>query len=162
MNPIDSDLRHDDTTLNKHLAALDDATRAMAQTRDFGTQSKGQVLESLRRVLLEPEGCAAVRSRAGALEESGLFLGTDWACPEILVPALSSAGLRGADADTVVMEAASQLRMLAIATSEYSHLRISEQDAHQFVTQMLAMNLALLFTAPSEAEPLGPWAHRGH
>ncbi|MGH3910023.1 MAG: hypothetical protein ACRDRM_04245, partial [Pseudonocardiaceae bacterium] len=153
MNLINSDLGDDATALKKRLAALDDATRAMAETRDFGKPLRLQrVLDSLRRVMLQPGGCAAVQSRAAALEEAGLFLGTDWASPEILVPALSDAGLHSANADTVLMEAVSELRMLAIATGEYAHPGISAEGAHQFVSQVLAMNLAQLFTPPSEAE----------
>ena len=147
----------DDATLSKRLAALDDATAAMSGTRDFGKHLKlGQVLNSLRRVLLQPGGCAAIESRAETLEEAGLFLGTDWASPEILVPALSGIGLRGADGDTVLMEAASDLRMLAIATGEYAHPTVSAEQARQFLSQVLAMNLTLLFTSPNEAERSRP------
>ncbi|WP_300009952.1 hypothetical protein [Pseudonocardia sp.] len=139
--------------LDRRLAALDDAVAAMAQTRDFGKHLKLRlVLDSLRRVLVAPGGCAAVQARAAALEDAGLFLGTDWASPEILVPALSGNSLHSADADTVLMEAASGLRLLAVATGDYEHPRISAEDAHQFLSQVLAMNLELLFTPPSEAE----------
>ncbi|MDN5914915.1 MAG: hypothetical protein L0I76_07380 [Pseudonocardia sp.] len=153
MTAIDNDPGSDDATLTKRLAALDDATRAMAESRDFGKQLKlRRVLDSLRRALQQPGGRAAVQARAAALEEAGLFLGTDWASPEILVPALGAAGLRSGDADTVLMEATSELRMLAIATGEYVHPAISAEDAHQFVSQVLATNLTILFTPPSEAE----------
>jgi hypothetical protein len=61
----------------------------MAQTRDFGKHLRlRRVLDSLRRVMLQPGGYAAIQARAQALEEAGLFLGTDWASPEIRVPAL--------------------------------------------------------------------------
>jgi hypothetical protein len=153
LNPIDSDPGADGTALGKRLAALDDATRAMSETRDFGKHLKlRRVLDSLRRVMLQPDGCAAIQSRAGALEEAGLFLGTDWASPEILVPALCGPGLRSENADTVLMEAVSELRMLAIASGEFTHPTISAEEAHQFLSQVLAMNLSLLFTSPSEAE----------
>jgi hypothetical protein len=153
LNPSNSGASDDEAALTKRLASLDDATRALAQTRNFGKHLKRRrVLDSLRRVMLQPNGFAAVQTRAAALEEAGLFLGTDWASPEILVPALSGAALRSADPDTVVVEAVSQLRMLSIALGEYRHPRISAEDAHQFVSQVLAMNLALLFTRPSEAE----------
>ena len=153
LNPINSGVGNDDAGLNKRLAALDDATRAMAETREFGKHLKlRRMLESLRRVMLRPDGCEAVQSRAATLEEAGLFLGTDWAFPESLVPALSGTSLRSADADTVLIEAVSELRMLAIAVGEYAHPRISSADAHQFVSQVLAMNLSLLLTPPSEAE----------
>lgn len=142
-----------DAVLPKRLASLDDAVRAMSETRDFGKHLKlRQVLDALRRVLLAPGGCAEVRSRAAALEAAGLFRGTDWDSPEILIPALVGGSLHSTEADTVLMEAASELRMLAVATGDHAHPTISAQDAHQFLSQVLAMNIELLFTPPSEAE----------
>ncbi|BBF99234.1 MULTISPECIES: hypothetical protein [Pseudonocardia] len=152
MKPI-VDVPGEATVLDKRLASLDDATRAMAQTPDFGKPTKlRRVLEQLRRVLLQPGGAAGVQARAQALEDAGLFLGTDWASPEILVPSFVGPGLHSGDADTVVMEATSELRMLAVARGGYAHPTISAEDAHEFLSQVLAMNLELLFTPPSEAE----------
>lgn len=153
MNPIGSQPSSDDPALARRLVSLDDAVRAMAETREFGKHLRlRRVLDQLRRVLLQPGGCAAVRARAQALEEAGLFLGTDWASPEILIPTYAGAGLRSADPDTVLMETVSALRMLAVAIGEYPHPKISAEDAGQFLSQVLAMNLALLFTPPNEAE----------
>jgi hypothetical protein len=50
------------------------------------------------------------------------------------------------------MEAVSELRMLAIATGEFAHPKISAVEARQFLSQVLATNLPMLFTSPSEAE----------
>jgi hypothetical protein len=150
------------TTLEKRVASLDDAVRAMAQTRDFGKSTKlRRVLEALRRTLREPGGAEAVQERAQALEEAGLFQGTDWASPQILVPALVGPGLRSGEVDTVVMEAASELRMLAVARGDFAHPAISAEDAGRFLAQVLAMNLELLFTPPTEAERVqqGQTAH---
>jgi hypothetical protein len=153
VSPLDDDPGMEDAALAKRLASLDDATRAMAQTRDFGKHLKLRlVLDSLRRALLLPGGYAAVQSRAAVIEEAGLFLGTDWATPEILLPALSDTGLHSGDADTVLMEAMSDLRMLAIASGEYTHPAVSAEDARQFLSQVLAANLSQLFTPLSEAE----------
>ncbi|GAA2544606.1 hypothetical protein GCM10010210_14340 [Pseudonocardia hydrocarbonoxydans] len=139
--------------LAKRLASLDDAVAAMAATRDFGKHLKlRQVLDALRRVLLQPGGCAEVQSRAAALEEAGLFRGTDWDSPEILVPALCGASLHSTEPDTVLLEAASELRLLAVACGGYAHPSISATDAHEFLSQVLARNIELLFTPPSEAE----------
>ncbi|QFU89413.1 hypothetical protein [Amycolatopsis sp. YIM 10] len=141
------------STLDKRVASLDDAVLAMAETRDFGKHTKlRRVLEALRRVLVQPGGAAAVQARAQALEEAGLFLGTDWASPEILIPALVGPGLHAGDVDTVVMEACSELRTLAVARGDYAHPTLSAEDAREFLTQVLAMNLELLFTPPTEAE----------
>ena len=151
MNPITSDRSGEDTRPDECVAVLDDATVALSQTRDVGNPLR-QVLDSLRRVLAQRGSCAVVQSRAAALEQAGLFEGTDWAGPELLVAAMSGPGLHAENADTVVMEAASQLRMLGIATGEYTHPRVGAVQAHQFVSQVLAMNLSLLVTPPSEAQ----------
>ncbi|MFG2196779.1 hypothetical protein [Streptomyces sp. NPDC048639] len=141
------------TTLDKRVTSLDDAIQAMAETRDFGKHTKlRRVLEALRRVLMQPGGAAAVQARAQALEEAGLFRETDWASPEILIPSLVGPSLHSGDADTVVMEATSELRMLAVAGGDFAHPTLSAEDARQFLSQVLATNLELLFTAPSEAE----------
>ena len=141
------------TTLDKRVPSLDDAFRARAETRDFGKHTKlRRVLEALRRVLMQPGGAAAVQARAQALEEAGLFQETDWASPEILIPSLVGRSLSSGEADTVVMEATSELRMLAVARGDFAHPTLSAEDARQFLSQVLAMNLQLLFTPPSEAE----------
>lgn len=147
------DVTSEATTLDKRVVSLDDAIQAMAETRDFGKHTKlRRVLEALRRVLLQPGGPAAVQARAQALEEAGLFQETDWASPEILIPSLAGPGLRSADADTVVMEATSELRILAVARGDYAHPTLAAEDARQFLSQILATNLELLFTPPTEAE----------
>ncbi|MBK1782941.1 hypothetical protein [Prauserella cavernicola] len=148
-----ADVTGEVTTLDKRVASLDDATQALAETRDFGKPAKlRRVLEALRRVLLQSGGAAAVQARAQTLEEAGVFQGTDWASPEILLPALVGPGLHAGEADTVVMEATSELRMLAVARGDFAHPTMSAEDARQFLSQVLAMNLELLFTPPSEAE----------
>lgn len=149
MTPLGSD----DDTLDRRLATLDEATRILGATSDFGKQVKlSRVLGALRRVLLLPGGCAAVRARASGLEAAGLFLGTDWAKPEILIPALSVGSLRSANADTVVLETVSDLRLLAVAKGEFTHPSVSAEQALGHLSQVLAVNLSLLFTPPSEAE----------
>lgn len=141
------------TTLEKRLSGLDEATKSLAVTSDFGKPVKLRpVLDAIRLVLLQPGGCAAIRARSSGLEAAGLFLGTDWASPQILIPALSTGALRSPTADTVALEAVSELRLLAVANGDYQHEMISAEQAHHHLSQVLAINLSLLFTPPSEAE----------
>lgn len=85
------------SVLDRRLVSLDDATRDLARTPDFGKTTKiRRVLEQLRRVLLQEGGPAAVQARARQLEEAGVFAGTDWAQPDILVPAFVGAGCTAA------------------------------------------------------------------
>jgi hypothetical protein len=111
-----------------------------------------RVLDGLRLVLLQPGGCAAVRARSAALEEAGLFQGTDWASPRTLLPVLTTGTLRSANPDTVVLEAVNELRLLAVANGEYSHPLITAEQARHHLSQVLAINLSLLLAPPTEAE----------
>jgi len=135
------------------LARLDDAIAALAAAPSFSKAGKlGRVLDTARRVMLCEGGCAAVEARVRSLEEAGVFLGSDWASPQILVPSLSQHSLNSPDATTVVIEALSDLRLLAVARGDYVHPLVSAEQAHHFLTQVLAINLAMLFTSPTEAE----------
>ncbi|MEU4316038.1 hypothetical protein [Nocardia sp. NPDC024068] len=141
------------TSLDRHLATLDGATQALADASDFGKQVKlARVLTALRRVLAQPGGCAAVRVRAAGLEAAGLFLGTDWSRPQILIPSLSTGSLRSANGDTVVLETVSNLRLLAVAKGEYVHPMVSAEHAHHHLSHVLAINITMLFSPPSESE----------
>ncbi|MDJ0394806.1 hypothetical protein QMK17_15890 [Rhodococcus sp. G-MC3] len=151
-----------DKGLLSRLAQLDNATEALASAPDFSKNTKvPRVLDALHRVLTRPGGCAAVRDRAAALDSAGLFLGTDWAKPDILVPGFVGPSLRSGVIDTVLLEATSELRLCAIAAGEYEHPAVSADDARRFLSQVLAMNLEVLFSPPSEAERvrLGRVAH---
>ncbi|WP_280298680.1 hypothetical protein [Nocardia neocaledoniensis] len=142
-----------ETTLDKRLTTLDQATQSLSAAGDFGKQVKlPRVLDALRRVLLLPGGCAALRARTEQLEAAGLYLGTDWAQPQILIPALSTGSLRSGNPDTVVLEAVSDLRLLAVAQGDYRHPLISAEQAADHLSQVLAVNLSLLFVPPTEAE----------
>ncbi|HEU0190770.1 MAG TPA: hypothetical protein VFR17_05800 [Mycobacterium sp.] len=153
MTSVKSDAISGSTALDKRLAKLDDATRALAEAGEIGKPGRLQrVIDGLRLVLLQPGGCAAVQSRAVQLEAAGLFSGTDWASPQTLLPALSTGSLRSENPDTVVLEAVSELRLLAVASGDYRHPLISAEQARHHLAQVLAINLSLLFTPPTEAE----------
>lgn len=135
------------------LTRLDTAITALQQAPAFAKPGKlPRLLDTARRVVRVEGGCAELQARAQEIETAGLFLGTDWADPQILLPALTATTLRTANADTLMIEIVSQLRLLAVAQGEYQHPHMSAEQAHHFLTQVLAVNLALLFTPPGEAE----------
>ncbi|ATJ83290.1 hypothetical protein ACFPTY_09760 [Halomonas beimenensis] len=135
------------------LAKLDEATALLAQAPDFAKPAKlPRVLDTARRVMLQEGGCAAVESRAETLEAAGIFEGSDWATPQFLVPSLTTQALKSPDANTLVVEAISELRLLAVAKGERLHPLISAEQAHHYLTQAIALNLGLLFGPPTEAE----------
>ena len=139
--------------LTRLLDNLDDATRILAKAQAFAKPAKiGRVLDTARRIMLEDDGPAAIEKRSKALEEAGLYDGTDWAEPQILIPALTPYSLSSAESNTVTVECLSELRMLAIALGDYKHTGFSAEQAHHYLTQSIALNLDLLFSPVSEAE----------
>lgn len=148
-----SELAAENHRLNDLLGKLDEATVLLEEARDFAKPGKlGRVLDTARRVMLQPGGCAAIEQRAQRLEEAGVFLGSDWETPQFLLPSLTTSTLQSADPNSVVIEALSELRLLAVAKGNYRHALISAEQAHHYLTQTMAINLWLLFGAPSEAE----------
>ena len=146
---------HPDTgrALVSRIEQLDHATTAMDEAPEFTKPGKlRRVLDALRRVLTQPGGCAAVRARAAALERAGVFAGSDWDQPDILVPALAGPSLRGDNTDTVILEATSELRLVAIAAGEHTRPDMTADDARRFLSQVLALNLDLLLAPMSEAD----------
>ncbi|MCA0976169.1 hypothetical protein LCL99_16995 [Halomonas denitrificans] len=143
----------DNDKLKGLLVKLDDAIAGLEAAAAFAKPGKlPRVLDSCRRVLLQPDGCAQLETRAQRLEQAGVFDGSDWAYPHILIPSLTSHSLKSADPQLVVIEVLSELRMLAVAKQQYRHPLISSEGAHRYLTQVMAINLPLLFSAPSEAE----------
>ena len=143
----------DDGKLEQLLSRFDEAIELLDRAPEFAKAGKlGRVFDTARRVLMEPGGCGALEARAAVLEQAGGFAGSDWASPETLVPALTPHTLASADANTLVIEALSELRLLSIARVQFDHATVSAEHAHHFLTQVLASNLALLFSPPSEAE----------
>nr|WP_298249637.1 hypothetical protein [uncultured Halomonas sp.] len=143
----------DDTKLRLLLEKLDAAISLFEEAQDFAKPGKlPRVLDTARRVLLQEGGAAAVEARIQRLERAGIFAGSDWETPQYLVPSLTTHALKSADPNIVVIEALSELRLLAVAKEEYLHTAISAEQAHHYLTQAMAINLWLLFGAPSEAE----------
>nr|WP_290441427.1 hypothetical protein [Halomonas sp. CnH100-B] len=135
------------------MSKFDDAVRLLSQAPAFSKPAKlPRVLDTARRVLMQAGGCAALEQRAADFESAGIFAGSDWETPQYLIPTLTTYSLKSADANVVVIEALSELRLLAVAKGDYSHPLISQEQAHHYLTQVMAINLWLLFNAPSEAE----------
>ncbi len=137
--------------LERFLGRLDESIRLLQESKSFAKPTKlRRTLDDARRVLTLEGGCTALEERARALEEAGVFWGTDWAQPGILVPSLTVESLRSDQADTLVMEALSELRLLAVARGEYIHPDVSAEQAHHYLTQVMALNLELLFGTSDE------------
>lgn len=143
----------DEEKRQRLISELDEATEALARAPEFAKSGKlGRVISAAKRLMLLDGGMAAVKDRCKALESAGIFAGTDWANPQILVPGLTVSSLKSSDSTVVVVEVLNELRLLAVATGLYQHPQISAEQAHHYLTQVLALNLATLFSPMTEAE----------
>lgn len=141
-----------DTLLADLLPRMDESLQVLADTPPLSKTLKiRRVLDTARRVLIQPGGCEALEQRAHKMDDSGIFLGTDWADPQILVAALTQHAFQTRDPDILVLEAMSELRLLAVARGDYIHPAMTSVQAHHFLTQVLALNLELMFQGVSEA-----------
>ncbi|ALO47628.1 hypothetical protein [Pseudohongiella spirulinae] len=132
---------------------LQDAIQILQDTPDFAKAGKlNRVFDVIRKVLMLDDGCQRLQTQAMALEKAGLFVGTDWESPQTLVPALTVHSLGSPEINTVLIEAVSLMRLLAIAQDQAHHPSVSPEQAQHFLTQALAANLTRLFNPPSEAE----------
>lgn len=133
-------------------ARMDEAIVALAESTLAKATKLRRLFDAVRKLILLEGGAAVIEQRAPQMEAAGVFLGSDWAYPEILLPALSSYSLKSSETDTVIIEAISELRLLAVAKGVYEHPSVSAEQAHHYLTQVMAMNLDLLFGTMSEAE----------
>lgn len=131
---------------------LDEACTRMAETRSFGkTRHRLAVLDIARRMIANGSGLDAVYSRIETLEAAGIFAGTDWDHPDVLQAALAGRTLKFADTPTAMLEVLNHLRMLAVANRAYFHPGIASEHARNFLSQVVGLNLDLVFDNGSEA-----------
>ncbi|MGM0953650.1 MAG: hypothetical protein ACQEW7_11815 [Pseudomonadota bacterium] len=139
--------------LEPALRQFDAALADFARARRANPQTSSlQLLERARQLMTLPGGFDALYLRVRSLESAGIFGTSDWAQPSILQPALAKHSLREAGPVTTVVEAISELRMLAVARGNYFHPGISAEQAHHFLTQVMALNLDLLSGQLTEAD----------
>ena len=135
------------------IGRLDDAIGVLENAPEFAKAGKlNRLFDAARKVMLLDGGCEIIEQRAGAIESAGAFTGTDWSAPNALMPSLTVGTLGCGDVNTLLIESLSLLRILAVANKRYPHPDLSAEQAHHFLTQVLAANLARLFSPPGEAE----------
>lgn len=132
---------------------LTHALHALEQARPFAKmRHQGALLDLSARLLQREGGLERLHALATRMDRAGLFAGTDWDTPAALLPGLVRHTLEQGAKQTVVLEILNQLRMLALAKGEAEHPNLTAQQARHFLTQVLALNLARIFAAASEAE----------
>ncbi|MGM0534376.1 MAG: hypothetical protein ACQERK_07790, partial [Campylobacterota bacterium] len=120
------------------------------------------VLEISGRLLQQENGLERLYGFAPLCDKAGLFQGTDWENPEVLLPNLVKTTLESKDKGLITLEILSQLRLLAIANHELVKPGVAPEQAQHFLTQVMALNLSIVFDSGDEVlrERLGDFS--GH
>lgn len=119
-------------------------------SRTFGkAMHQSQLLSRAGKLLRSREGIALLYEAAPRFDSVGVFAGGDWVDPNVLQPALVSGTLR-AGGINATLECLSELRLLAIAEGRASDASMPADKAREFLEQVLASNLDLLFPVATE------------
>jgi hypothetical protein len=146
-----------DSKVDNKIEALDERLEEslilLKETPDFAKPDKiGRIFNNVRRIFMHVHGCALLESRIKRIEKAGTFNDSDYQFPHTLIPGLCGEALKSNDPNTVLIEALSLLRFLAIAKKDYIHPTVSAEHAHHFLAQVVATNLQRLFSVADEAE----------
>ena len=115
-------------------------------------QHQNTVLEIAGQLLQQENGIEKVYAFASQYDKAGLFEGTDWQSPEVLLPSLVQTTLESGNQPLIVLEVMSQLRLLAIANQELAKPGVPPEQARHFLTQVLALNLGIVFDLGNEVQ----------
>ncbi|MEQ8332096.1 hypothetical protein [Nisaea sp.] len=133
-------------------AKLDDACARLAEAGAIGKpRHRAAVLDITRRMSADQTGLGEVYRRIEQLDAAGIFAGTDWDHPDVLQAALAGRTLKFADTPTAMLEVLNHLRMLAVAKRAYFHPGIASEHAQNFLSQVVGLNLDLVFDNTGEA-----------
>lgn len=111
---------------------------------------QGAVLDLAEQLLVADGGIESLYELAPRFDSAGLFLGTDWANANTLLPSLVKSTLEYGEPSTVTLECLSELRMLATANGVALSPSIPPEHAKHFLTQVLALNLQQVFGTADE------------
>ncbi|MFE8070920.1 hypothetical protein QQM79_07655 [Marinobacteraceae bacterium S3BR75-40.1] len=140
------------TDLQSQIDAAKTALERTANARSFAKPKHvGEFLDRARRLLVHTAGVEALYELAPQFESAGIFALTDWDTPETLKPRFVPHTFDSTDHRTVTLECLSELRLLAIAQGAMFHAGMSAEQAANFLTQVLAFNLQILFGMSDEA-----------
>ncbi len=148
----DGQTGEDDAALIRLAGTLDVAIERLDRASPFAkARFQRPVLDVIGRIIVKPHGLGVVRERAARLDTAGLFAGSDWDRPEVLLPQLVGGTLVSDDPAFQALEVANLARFLAVAEGTARHANLHEEGASHFLTQVLALNLKDLFGVADEA-----------
>ncbi|MGX9134345.1 hypothetical protein ACWV26_08190 [Rummeliibacillus sp. JY-2-4R] len=104
------------------------------------------------------EGIKELFHYAHRFDEAGVFLNGPWENASKLQAPLVGGSLKLKGVNSIV-ELLSELRMLAIAKGTYEHKELTAQEAKDFLNEVLALNLDILFPPETEEARVNAGEH---
>lgn len=126
--------------------ALYDFKNATELTRpDKASKLMGQI----DLVLDSETGCEVIYSKIAEISKAGIFNDTPWSEPDKLVPTLVNGTLKSGHPNSTI-ELLSELRLLACANGDLTIPSIKDEDALNYLHEVLVYNLEFVFNDPVE------------
>ncbi|ASN05005.1 hypothetical protein [Virgibacillus necropolis] len=127
------------------------------------TLLKEQALQQASTIMDNENGMATLLELAEQYDQAGIFNGSPWENPSKLQANLVGGSFK-ADDPYPLFEVLSELRMLAIANNHYKHPKATAEFANDYLNQVMALNLDLLFPKETEETRVqqGDSLTRGH
>lgn len=137
-------------SVESRLARFDAALEAIESSPEFGkAMRQADLFQAAGELLDTDEGVLALLERAHRFDEAGVFKGGPWEKADALLPRLIGGGLRGEGVHTIV-EALSELRLLAGALGRGEVAGMTQEEAASFLREAIVLNLDLYFGVETE------------
>ncbi|WP_163539463.1 hypothetical protein [Gracilibacillus sp. YIM 98692] len=140
-------LKVDTNQTEAFMQALDTLENAFPYAKKM---YQSDLFQAAARVMDEEDGMKFLYQHADRFDESGIFEGGPWAEPSKLEPRLVAGSLMDSGMTSIV-EILSELRMVAIAKGNYKHQNVSKEQAKEFLNEVMALNVDILFPEETEA-----------
>ncbi|MFD1020634.1 hypothetical protein [Thalassobacillus hwangdonensis] len=136
-----------ETIIERFTEALNRLDEAAAYAK---AMYQKDVYQEANRLLEKPNGLDHLYEHAHRFDNCGVFQDGPWEKADKLQPPLVAGSLQAKGLPTII-EVMSDLRMLAIAKGKYVHESVPPSEAEEFLNEVLALNLHLLFPAATES-----------
>ncbi|NHM29368.1 hypothetical protein [Neobacillus terrae] len=104
------------------------------------------------------EGLQAIYEKAPLFDKAGVFNGGPWEDASKLQAPFVGGSFQVKGVNSII-ELLSEMRMLSIAKGDYEHEKVSASEAKDFLNEVLALNLDLLFPPETEASRINTGEH---
>nr|MBI1230234.1 hypothetical protein [Cytophagales bacterium] len=127
----------------QHLSEFIQATPLMKPAK------ASTIMSQIDLLVYTPEGLSLIYDNIEGLTKGGIFEGSPWADPAKLVASLVNGTLKSGHPNSTI-EIVSELRLVAISNGKLISTGFSQDDAENFIQEVIVANLEFVFNEPLE------------